>query len=82
MGVICTHPYLCGGESGGQGCQFWVFLIVNSEQSWKPDTQAILCTKRHQEWCSVFAITRKNSVWIRISKLKQTLDFLGLEIMN
>lgn len=77
-----SYPlYLYGDEAVGQDCRVFWYFLVNSDQSWKPDTQTILSTKRCQEWSSVFATMRKNSVWVRISEVKQeTLDFWSLDM--
>lgn len=82
MGVMCTCLRPCGDETVEQDClskNIFCWCSVNSCQSWKPDTLSIECPERCQELCSVFATLRKNSVWIRISGLKQyMLDVVSM----
>lgn len=79
MGAMCACLRLCGHETIEQDRRFKkCFLLVFSEQlpilEARYTVHSILRDiKNCEELCSGFATLRKNSVWIRISGLKQSI---------
>jgi hypothetical protein len=69
----------------GKNVDYLYFLLLFSKQ-WiilEIRHTSIVLVGNHEELCSVFAIMRKNSVWIWIWGLKQqTLEFVNLGSLN